>query len=126
MWQILSDHQHAAGIIRWPLTWPARAVRGFTISDRFEEASRSPLRLDDGSYGAPTTAAELARGAFDATQFAPWPEVLPADPAVPGAADLMANARWDRSYAEALSRLDTQFAVDLTAVRYTEIGRAHV
>lgn len=119
LWDILADYQLAAGIVRWPLTTPAKAERGFTISDRFESASQSPLRLDDAQFGAPTTAAEIARGAFDATQFKPWPDALADDLSPSPASAMIAQVRWDRSYREALRQLNEQFAVQLIAVRYT-------
>ena len=121
LWDILADYQLSAGIVRWPLTSPAKAARGFLISDQFDRASRSALRLDDSVNGAPTTAAELAREAFDATQFKPWSDVLPGDVTASPASALIASARWDRSYAEALERLNHQFNVQLTAIRYTGI-----
>ncbi|TAK15933.1 MAG: hypothetical protein EPO35_06265 [Acidobacteria bacterium] len=121
LWDILSDFHLSAGIVRWPLTSPARATRGFVISDRFEQTSSSPLRLSDSTNGAPTTAAELAREAFDETQFTPWPDVLADDTAPTAGSPMIARARWDRSYNRALAKLNDQFAVDLTAIRYTGI-----
>ncbi len=121
LWDILSDFHLSAGIVRWPLTSPARATRGFVISDRFEQTSSSPLRLSDSTNGAPTTAAQLAREAFDATQLTPWTEVLPDDRTATAASSTIARARWDRSYNRALVELNDQFAVDLTAIRYTGI-----
>lgn len=120
LWSILADYGLASGVVRWPLTSPAHVARGFVVSDRFERTSQSPLRLDDSVFAAPTTAAELAREAFDATQFSGWPDVLPnADPSAAAAG--IANARWDRSYREALAAVGTPFFVSLSAVRYTGI-----
>jgi hypothetical protein len=135
LWDILADFHLAAGIVRWPLTWPAKATRGFVISDRFEQTSSSPLRLSDSTNGAPTTAAQLAREAFDATQLTPWTDVLPDDVTAAAKSSTIARARWDRSYNHALVGFDKtvggeqvhvsglldQFAVDLTAIRYTGI-----
>ena len=120
-WDILESYEYAAGIVRWPLTTPARSTRGFLISDQFEDASRSPLRLDDLVYARPTTAAQLAREAFDATQFKPWPEILPSGLLASAPSSLIAGARWDRSYSETLARMSEPFAVSLTAIRYTGI-----
>lgn len=121
LWDILADYQLSAGIVRWPLTSPAHATRGFTITDQFDQASRSPLRLDDAVYGAPTTAAEIARGAFDETQFKPWPEVLLDDTTPSASSATIGKMRWDRSYNETLRRLRDQFSVQLTAIRYTGV-----
>ena len=120
-WDILESYEYAAGIVRWPLTTPARPVRGFLVSDQFEDASRSPLRLDDLVYARPTTAAQLSREAFDATQFKPWPEILLPELLASAPSSLIAGAHWDRSYRETLTRLNEQFAVSLTAIRYTGI-----
>lgn len=35
VWEILTQHGMTSGIARWPLTYPAPAVRGFVLSDRF-------------------------------------------------------------------------------------------
>lgn len=121
LWDILADYGLPAGIVRWPLTTPAKAMRGFTISDAFEKGSRSALRLDDVANGAPTTAAELAREAFDATTFTPWPEVLRDDLTATASSSMIASLRWDRSYLETLKRLNGQFSVQLTSIRYTGI-----
>lgn len=122
LWDILADYQLSAGVVRWPLTAPVHAARGFMISDQFDRGSRSPLRHDDALNGVPTTAAELAREAFDATQFKPWPEVLPDDLTASPSSSLIADARLDRSYAETMARLNAQFIVPFTAVRYTGIN----
>jgi predicted AlkP superfamily phosphohydrolase/phosphomutase len=122
LWDILADYQLSSGIVRWPLTSPARAARGFTISDQFDKGSRSPLRLDDAVNGAPTTAAELAREAFDETQFQPWPDVLPDELISSASPSVIARTRWDRSYSEALTQLNDQFKVSLTAIRYTGLN----
>ena len=121
LWDILSDFHLAAGIVRWPLTSPAHATRGFVISDRFDQTSSSPLRLSDSTNGAPTTAAQLARQAFDETQLTPWTDVLPDDRTATAASSTIARARWDRSYNRALANLNEQFSTDLTAIRYTGI-----
>ena len=121
LWSILADYGLASGVVRWPLTSPARATRGFIVSDRFERTSQSPMRLDDSTFASPTTAAELAREAFDATQFLPWPEALPDAGAASLSAAGIANARWDRSYREALLTVSAPFFVSLSAVRYTGI-----
>jgi hypothetical protein len=43
LWEILARYGMASGIARWPLTYPARPVRGFIISDRFHAAdARTP------------------------------------------------------------------------------------
>ena len=77
LWEILADYGIASGIVNWPLTRPARAIRGYVLSDRFDEAASSPLRLGDAQAGDPTTAMEIARETFDVWQERPWQEVMP-------------------------------------------------
>jgi hypothetical protein len=117
-WQILGDYGLPAGIVNWPLTYPARASRGYVISDRFDEAASSPLRRADAQAGAPTTATEIAREVFDEWQARPWTDVVP--PASPNEAqpDGLLHPRWDRAYNDAAAALEQEFPTRLTAVRY--------
>ncbi len=121
LWEILDDYGIVAGIVRWPLTFPARANRGYVISDRFELGGSSPLRRDDAQAAAPTSAVDIARDVFDAAELEPRPASLP--PASPLGASLggVGAARWDAVYAEAAAQLNAQFAPKLTAMRYTGI-----
>ena len=118
LWEILADYGITAGIVNWPLTYPARARLGYILSDRFDEAASSPLRLADARSGDPTTAVDVARETFDLWQSRPWHEVLttfmlgevePVD---------VNHARWDRAYSETATTLEQQFAPTVTAVRY--------
>jgi hypothetical protein len=117
-WDILADYRVASGIVGWPLTFPAHADRGYVISDRFGEAASSPLRLSDSQAGYPTTAVEIARDVFDAWQFKPWVDILPAAAPAEAEPSGIRHARWDRAYSEAGTQLEEQFAPRLTAIRY--------
>jgi hypothetical protein len=118
IWDILSDYGIASGVAGWPLSYPARADRGFVLSDRFDEAASEPLRLRDASAGDPTTAVDIAREIFDRWQATPRAEVMPAlAPALPDPTGLN-QARWDRAYHESVLALAPQFAPRLTAVRF--------
>jgi hypothetical protein len=118
MWDILVDYGVASGVAGWPLTYPARAERGYVLSDRFDDAASEPLRLRNASAGYPTTAVDVGREIFDAWQAASRAEILPTLPA--GGADPLGlnQARWDRAYQESAAALEQQFAPKLTAVRY--------
>src|SRR5829696_9844345 len=37
LWTILGDYGISAGIVRWPLTYPAQPMTGFLITDRFHQ-----------------------------------------------------------------------------------------
>jgi hypothetical protein len=118
VWDILSDYGIVSGVAGWPLSYPARAERGFVLSDRFDEAASEPLRLRDASAGDPTTAVDIAREIFDRWQATPRAEVMPA--LASGLPDPIGlnQARWDRAYHESVLALAPQFAPRLTAVRY--------
>src|SRR5207248_2461525 len=105
-------------IVNWPLTHPARAARGYVISDFFDEAATSPLRLADAEAGAPTTAVEIARAAFDVWQAKSWPEIFPGAVANAPPPDGWRWAQWDRAYGAAAADLEQQFAPRVTAVRF--------
>jgi hypothetical protein len=118
VWDILSDYGIASGVAGWPLSYPARADRGFVLSDRFDEAASEPLRLRDASAGDPTTAVDIAREIFDRWQATSRAEIMPAlAVALPDPIGLN-QARWDRAYHESVLALAPQFAPRLTAVRY--------
>lgn len=118
LWDVLADYGVASGVAGWPLTYPAQAERGYVLSDHFDEAASSPLRLADASAGDPTTAVDVARQVFDRWQAAPARTVLPALP--PGSTEPagLSTARWDRAYNDTANELVQQFAPRLTAVRY--------
>ena len=115
LWSILSDAGIAAGIVRWPLTFPAQPVRGFVLSDRFHEFLGSFLELDE-SAAYPSSVLPIARNAFGDTGEAP--ESLPS-PTAPGDASPEASAGLrDRSYSRAMRDLRSAWPVRLSAVRY--------
>ncbi|MEO6222907.1 MAG: alkaline phosphatase family protein, partial [Vicinamibacterales bacterium] len=115
-WDIAADYGLASGIVRWPLTYPAKLSRGYMISDQFHKGSSSPLRLADARGGSPTSAVEVAREVFDAEEFSVWPSTV----AAPGEAELDGGppARWDRVYRDVARRLEPLFSTRVTAIRY--------
>jgi hypothetical protein len=121
LWRILADYGVAAGIVNWPMTHSETATRGYLLSERFDDAASSPLRLADQSAGDPTTAIDIARPAFDAWLSRPWTDVIPA--IAPGETEPsgMRAARWDRAFADASEMLDGHFVPRLTAVRFEGI-----
>ncbi len=121
VWDILADYALTSGIVGWPLTFPAHADRGYVISDYFDEAASSPLRVSDAEAGAPTSAVEIAREVFDDWQTRPWQQVLPAVSAGDSQPEGLLRARWDRAYSDAADELSLQFAPVFTAIRYEGI-----
>ena len=129
VWEILADYGLPSGVVGWPLTYPAGAERGYVLSDRFDEAMSSPLRLADAAAGNPTTAVDVAREVFDVWQARPWQEILPAFSAREEERQDLERARWDRAYSETAASLEQQFAPRLTAVRYEALdtlGHGHL
>jgi len=129
-WDILADYGIMTGLANWPLTFPAHTELGYVVSDRFDEGSSSPWRLADARAGDPTTAADIARDAFDAWQTRPWREVVSSSGGSGGSAGSAGDdaepvgpvsvaVRADRAYADAAAQLDADFAPRLTAVRYS-------
>ncbi len=118
MWDILTDYRVPVGVVNWPLTYPASAGLGYVLSDRFDEAASSPMRLADAGTGHPTTAVDVARDTFDRWYDKPWHQVL--GPFSQGEVSVpdTNRARWDRAYAETAGELDRQFAPRFRAVRY--------
>jgi predicted AlkP superfamily phosphohydrolase/phosphomutase len=43
IWEIASAMEKRVGTVNWPASYPAEAVRGFVISDRYLESMRKPL-----------------------------------------------------------------------------------
>lgn len=118
MWDILNDYRVPVGVVNWPLTYPARAGLGYVLSDRFDDAASSPLRLADAGAGDPTTAVDVARETFDRWHDRPWYEALaPFTQGEVSTADIN-RARWDRAYSETAMALERQFAPRFRAVRY--------
>jgi hypothetical protein len=115
-WDIAADYGIASGIVRWPLTFPARLERGYLISDQFHTGSSSPLRLGYSRAGVPTSAVDIAREAFDAEEFSDLvaTAVVPAEVKPDGGL----LARWDRVYRDVARRLEPLFAPTVTALRY--------
>lgn len=116
-WDILADYGVPSGIVNWPLTSPASADYGYLISDRFDEATSSPIRSNDPKSGEPTTAVDIARGVFDRWQQASWPDVLPGVSTSDARLQGLRRARWDRAFAESADQLDAFFRPRLTALR---------
>jgi hypothetical protein len=118
LWDILGDYGLTSGIANWPLTYPAHASLGYVLSDRFDEAATSPLRLADARAGDPTTAVDVAREIFDAWQARPWHEVLTTFSRGEVQPVEVDRARWDRAYSDTAASLEQQFALRFSAIRY--------
>ena len=118
VWDILNDYGVPIGVVNWPVTYPANAGLGYVLSDRFDEAAASPMRLSDAGAGHPTTTIEVARETFDRWHGRPWYDVVvPFTQGELSATDIN-RARWDRAYAETAGILNQHFAPKFRALRF--------
>jgi hypothetical protein len=76
LWSILSNAGIRVGVVRWPLTYPAPAVNGFIVSDRYHEVIGSLKELDEAA-AYPAAILPRVRQAFASPDGQPQPEVLP-------------------------------------------------
>jgi predicted AlkP superfamily phosphohydrolase/phosphomutase len=67
LWSILSTNGFSVGVVGWPLTQPAPAVRGYLVSDIYHRIALTPSGIDDPSAVYPP---ELQRDAFAAMESA--------------------------------------------------------
>jgi predicted AlkP superfamily phosphohydrolase/phosphomutase len=109
LWTILGDYGISAGIVRWPLTYPAQPTSGFLITDRFHQMVGSMFEFD-GRAAYPPDAIAAARDAFAVGGN--------------GAAGDQATMRRDESYSRAMRDLAARHPVQLEAVRYQGIDTA--
>jgi hypothetical protein len=73
IWELLSGYGITAGVIDWPLTYPAHGVNGYLISDEFQhrDAASMIASADEPPLAYPPDVAEEARMARQ--QIAPGP-----------------------------------------------------
>ncbi|HEX5632809.1 MAG TPA: alkaline phosphatase family protein, partial [Gemmatimonadales bacterium] len=56
IWTILSERGYRVGLVGWPLTHPAPAVRGYVVSDVLHRVDESRLALEGGAAVTPVSA----------------------------------------------------------------------
>ena len=104
IWSILGEYGITAGIVRWPLTYPASPLNGFLVSDGFHQMLGSVQEFD-GRAVYPADLLPVVRDAFGGANG------VPVD--TPAAA-----SRHDEAYSRAARDLHDARPVHLTAVRY--------
>jgi hypothetical protein len=67
LWEIASAHGVPVGVVGWYVTWPARRVNGFVVSDRMHSLLRGPTQILHALSGRSTNArlAEFGRFTLD-------------------------------------------------------------
>jgi len=101
-WQVLGDYGIRAGLVRWPLTYPAEPIDGFLISDRFHQMVGSMYEFD-GRAAYPAEVVPLVRDAF-------------------AVGDSIRG--WDDAYTRAVREAAEAYPVRVSAVRYQAIDTA--
>ena len=116
LWALLNDYGITAGIVRWPLTYPADPIRGFVVSDRVHQLLGTMAEID-GRATFPDDLQDVVHEAFEGSE-APA-TVLPGNIPVPSrtGADVT-SAKWDQYYARALRAAARARPVQFTAMRY--------
>lgn len=115
LWAILNDYGVSTGIVRWPLTYPAQALNGFVVANRFHQLGS--LSDVDGVGAYPADLQRVAQDAFAGSDAAP--ATLPGGTAIPtGIGAGLTSARWDQYYARSLRAAMRARPVEFTAMRY--------
>lgn len=120
LWELAGSRGLRAGIVRWPVTYPAHAINGFIISDRLHLVSRSLVRLADESIAYPADLLPAARAAFSEgpaiVEIAP----IPVNASGSGLETVQDQpTRWDRIYGRLARDVAAQQSPDILAIRYT-------
>jgi predicted AlkP superfamily phosphohydrolase/phosphomutase len=121
LWDIIGDYGLVVGVVRWPVTYPAQAVRGFLVTDQFHLVADSPIPPDLEQAVYPADLLPLARSVYAVTATGGLPGILPADGPVASVAEGPPGARperWDRTYGAIAERALDRFDVNFLAVRY--------
>jgi hypothetical protein len=120
LWSILAAAGIPAGVVRWPLTYPAQPVHGFVLSDRFHQLLGSVLELDE-SAGYPSRLLPVARHAFADAGLSSDQDAVPAAITTGGASPEASAAMRDRAYSRAMRDLTAEIPVQLSAIRYQSL-----
>lgn len=104
IWQILGDYGISAGIVRWPLTYPAQPITGYLVTDRFHQLIGSMSEFD-GRAASPPELLAVAREAF-------------AGVTTPAADALTGAVQRDEAYGRAARDLASRQPVRVSATRF--------
>jgi predicted AlkP superfamily phosphohydrolase/phosphomutase len=117
LWSILSNAGVSAGIVRWPLTYPAQPMNGFVLSESFHELLGSMAQFDEGAAYPATVLADV-RVSFSDESGA---ELVPPDPRE---APEVSAARRDRLYTRAMHDLRSRWNPQVVALRLQALDTA--
>ena len=117
LWAVLGDYGISAGVVRWPLTYPAQPVRGFLVTDRFHRLFGSMFEFD-GRAAYPPELQPVAHDAFAGAEDPATGSLRAGDPSATPQAPAEASARWDQFYSRAMRDLTLERPVRFAALRY--------
>ena len=118
LWNILGALRFPVGVVGWPLTYPAPAVRGYLVSDLYHRLVAAPSGIDDSSGVYPP---EIQRESFEAFEAA----VAADDPPVLQASRLedryRTPGRTDRAYERIAQTLSETRPPQIEIIRYQSL-----
>ncbi len=114
LWSIVSSAGLPVGIARWPLTYPAEALNGFLITDRFHQLVGSIAEFDRAA--SPREVLPALEAMF--TDPVDVRDVLPAAPGAAASSPEASALRRDRVYSRALHDVAAGMRPRFTALRY--------
>jgi Type I phosphodiesterase / nucleotide pyrophosphatase len=116
LWSILADFGITAGIVRWPLTYPAPDADGFVVSDRFHQLVESFADFDRAA--SPPQVLPVLQKSFQNTVLSSRGLAYATTAALAARPPEAAALERDRLYSLALHELDDEGPRRLTALRY--------
>jgi hypothetical protein len=115
LWSIVAGSGLSVGIVRWPMTYPVEAVKGFIVSDRFHQLVGSIAEFE--RTASPPEILPVLE-----TAFSDLPSGADAEPAAsglpPAASPEAAALRRDRLYSRAMHDLAAESDPRFIALRY--------
>jgi predicted AlkP superfamily phosphohydrolase/phosphomutase len=119
LWGILSTHGLSIGVVAWPLTQPAPAVRGYLVSDAYHRIVLTPTGIVDSSAVYPSWLQADALRAMEAALADTSPVLPPSAGAVD--ARYETPARTDRTYDHIARELARIRPAQVTLTRYQSL-----
>jgi predicted AlkP superfamily phosphohydrolase/phosphomutase len=117
LWSILSTNGFSVGVVAWPLTQPAPAVRGYLVSDTYHRVALTPSGIDDNTTMYPPDLRRDALAALESVGDAPS-AVVPASLVDVGHET---TARIDRVYDRIAQILARERPAQVTITRYQSL-----
>ena len=118
LWGILSTRGVSVGVVGWPLTQPAPAVRGYLVSDRYHRLSLEPSGIVDSRAVYPTDLEDETARAME-----PLPTDAPTADAPAGGRDRRDEkpSQVDRGYDRIAQELAATRPAQVTMTRYQSL-----